>query len=423
MSIPRDSLDQLLSGYLDGTLSGDEQTQIDQLMRDDPQVAQELGELQDIQGTLREITRIDESTKLDGRFSDRVLSAAIERARSEGLDESHPLIRLAEQPSTETTTRRVPWGRIASGLVALAASIAVAIVVLKPEQPATVVPSVADAQPGATFSPNGLLDSSPDVTAIADADADTVSPNALLNTTPNTTPNTTQEPKVAVAADRAPATNGLESPNAATLQSIAEASISVVDANKRLKAIEERILNGEVVSDAEALSAISGLGLLPVIEVKLTEAGRLSGVVRELMQNCQIRPAEEKVVSDQLVGILSQTIEASDRGVQVLYLEVPSKKTDYLQQSLAADTDRVESVKFGVIAAPKVQRFMKSLKQVNPTEVRHTSWQFQSRVAGALASSVSNGKLKPFKATGPLPALSTNQDVPDQLAQVLVLVR
>lgn len=81
MSLPRELLDQLLSGYLDGALSDDERDRVEQLLRNDPEVAREFQELTQLGGTLREIYRVDQRRQLKPGFADRVLKATVDQAQ------------------------------------------------------------------------------------------------------------------------------------------------------------------------------------------------------------------------------------------------------------------------------------------------------------------------------------------------------
>ena len=133
MSVPRELLDQLLTGYLDDALSADERARVEQLLQSDPEVAKELAQLRTLRQSLKAVAKADSAIKLDKGFSDRVIGAAMARAHAEGLAEDHPLVRLAEQPSTTRSGgTAAPW-RAAGLMVAIAASIMFAVFMLRPE--------------------------------------------------------------------------------------------------------------------------------------------------------------------------------------------------------------------------------------------------------------------------------------------------
>jgi len=97
MSLPNEIREQLLSGYLDDSLSADECARVERLLASDPDFAAELEELREIRAALKTIASEDE-VKLGSGFANKILDAAVAQARSEGLDDDHPLLRLAEQP-------------------------------------------------------------------------------------------------------------------------------------------------------------------------------------------------------------------------------------------------------------------------------------------------------------------------------------
>src|SRR6056297_2260617 len=113
MSAPNESLDQLLSGYLDDALSDDQRRRVEDRLRTDPEAASELESLRSLRATLRALSERDVPPSLGPEFAERVLESAVARARVEGLAEYHPLVRLSEQPtgvalgSQRVTPRRV----------------------------------------------------------------------------------------------------------------------------------------------------------------------------------------------------------------------------------------------------------------------------------------------------------------------------
>ena len=100
MSLPKEILEQLLSGYLDDALSADERARVERLIETDADAASQLEQLRDLRQALKEVSRADAGFKLPAGFADRVLDASVAAAASEGLSEDHPLVRLAEQPTS-----------------------------------------------------------------------------------------------------------------------------------------------------------------------------------------------------------------------------------------------------------------------------------------------------------------------------------
>ncbi|MCP4885855.1 MAG: hypothetical protein GY904_04495, partial [Planctomycetaceae bacterium] len=125
MSLPNELREQLLSGHLDDALSADERARVDHLLANDPEFADELEQLREIQATLATISSSEDEIRLESGFAERILDAAVAQARFEGLNEDHPLLRLAEQPSLQQNKRSAGW-RVPVTIAAVAATIALA---------------------------------------------------------------------------------------------------------------------------------------------------------------------------------------------------------------------------------------------------------------------------------------------------------
>ncbi|MFT5526409.1 MAG: negative regulator of sigma E activity [Pirellulaceae bacterium] len=112
---------ELVSGYLDGTLSDAEQAAAEQLLRDSEEAQQLRVELEGLSHTLQSVTAV----KLDASFHERVLAAATQELMSDrGAPYGQPV-----KPSVElhqpTETRHIPsW---IAPLVAIAAAFLLAI--------------------------------------------------------------------------------------------------------------------------------------------------------------------------------------------------------------------------------------------------------------------------------------------------------
>ena len=73
MSIPQVLMDQLLTGYLDDVLSGDERDRVEKLLKTNPSVAEELAQLQSLRTALQAVLLADSDIRLDAGFADRVI--------------------------------------------------------------------------------------------------------------------------------------------------------------------------------------------------------------------------------------------------------------------------------------------------------------------------------------------------------------
>ena len=141
------------------------------LLKTEPSIAEELAKLQQMRSALKAVALADNDIRLDTGFANRVIDKAVVRARAEGVSDDHPLMRLDQQPMASLTP--VPasstW-RIAAVMVGLAASIAIAVVLMranedgvvrvpdpqivevKPEMPVRVTPQGTELQPAINTS-------------------------------------------------------------------------------------------------------------------------------------------------------------------------------------------------------------------------------------------------------------------------------
>ena len=135
MSLPPALIDQLLTGYLDEVLTADELARIETLLKTEPSIAEELARLQELRLALKAVALADSDIQLDSGFADRVIDEAVLRARSEGVSDEHPLMRIDNQPvvSVSSASASSTW-RIAAVMVGLAASIALAVFLMRSEQ-------------------------------------------------------------------------------------------------------------------------------------------------------------------------------------------------------------------------------------------------------------------------------------------------
>ncbi|NND96638.1 MAG: hypothetical protein HKN47_04835 [Pirellulaceae bacterium] len=422
MSVPRDILDQLLSGYLDDVLSNDEREQVERLLQDDVDVAHELEDLRRIRGTLRDISRADAPFRLDDGFADRVLGAAVAQARTEGLAEDHPLLRVAEQPSTTEPAKGITLAKAVTAMVALAASIAVAIVVFQSDQQndpvnqnpgnsivTQAVPQTTDPidvpSPDGNKIPNGPTEFAPGSDPLDSAIVMTPETPTTDRVPPDTIsdPTSATDPAMATSPDQAVANNNSKSPGV------------------------EPTATNRLPTEAELLEQMQGLSGVLAINVQLTESGRLSHAVQEAMRNSSIKAIEEKVVSDKMVSSIAESMKGNQElvdGTRVFYLEAPGKKIDVLIGNLIRDVEGVQSVGLGLVMTPPVRRIAQSLKEIDPTSVRHdTSWQLRGDAVSTVARELSSQSYLPIHGDAIPATAPSNSDGPDQLSQLLILVR
>ena len=419
MSIPRDILDQLLSGYLDDVLGDDEQIRVEQLLRDDSEVAKELEDLRLIRSTLRQISRVDANVRLDDGFADRVMQAAVAQASAEGLGEDHPLLKVAEHPSVPERQNSLSVGKIAGAIVALAASITIAIVMWQPpeqgaenglQQSVGIAGGLASADPvdadpagerPAGEQPAGEVPDAQSASMLAELVPDVSLPTDAIASAEAIVENVLAEPAEAVALELKP--------------SPSEKMVAAAASPKTSK----------MPTEAEAAELLGASNVLTLL-VNRTEQGRQSRAVREAMQGASIALAEEKNLTESMVSAVAASLEDTDQPAsptQLLFLEVPAKKVDVFVAKLAADEQGIKSVQYGLVASPAVKRFVKS---INATTVNHSrSWEFRGRGVSKIADQFASGQsFLPAGSMRGIPLTSgASSDGPDILSRILILVR
>ncbi len=428
MSLPQELLDQLLSGYLDDALSADERIRVEQLVQSDPEVARELRKLQDLRRSLQVLSRADSDIRLDRGFADRVLGAAVARAREEGLSDDHPLIRLAEQPSTSPSPRSsvLPNWQAAVVLVGLAASIVIAVLMLRPEtdhpqllthRDTTNSPESSDAAP--PLDPRG-----------AEVDGSLAQSGPMIAET-----RATEEPGTDVDRVGQDATSS-DSQRTALAQSpsSADALPRGEDPSSEIDSAPEMKLN--VGSDRTPSSRPSDLaaageldsgemvgGAILVLEVVRTEKGRRDNAVAQAMKTADIARASRMEVTDKISDFVAANVDDQAKQSSVLYLQLPAKQFDLFYQQLWADEQGIESVRMALaINAPVVTQVV---DVVQPEAIRHEQavYELFSRndVIDQLAFALSQADYPDFdRSRAPVNLIGSGADIQ---ARVLVLVR
>ena len=416
MSVSKEILDQLLSGHLDGALSSDEKKQIEQLLRDDPNVARELGELRGLRNSMREVRRIDNQVKLDDGFADRVLSAAVARAKAEGLGEDHPLIRLTEKPS-RPEPKPTPRLRIASTIVALAASIAVAIVVLRQPQDDGV----------AVVQPQGLLSSETVAVEQFERSVPEISVPEIsapeLNENPELRVGASDEGSEAVAMSDAGVSSTPENV-LAKIEGSRIASAVKPPLGKQPSTFEPSEADLETLKQMQGM-AVRGAPLL-VIKVKRTELGKSTRCVRGLLKSAGLDESKEKELTAEMVGFLNESAD-KDTTARAMVLTASSKKIDVFVSRLFADTAGIKTVGLSLTPSRGIVQVANLIAPRDPKLVRHSSsWELQGSGLNALVGELDRQQIQMRKTSDvpPKSATSANPSLgePDGISQVLVWI-
>ncbi len=434
MSLPREILDQLLSGYMDDALSADERARVERLLETDPEVASELQQLRELGGSLRDVFGADSRVKLTGGFPDRVLDAAVACARREGLSEDHLLVRLTEQPSTkrQTPSSSLPW-RSASVLVALAASVVFAVIALRPDgnpdlpgglDVAMTDPTVADPNPNsvAKIDEDGLAvpDSNvPSPSVHSDSDIESIAglPKAAGSSVAKSGVET-QHPVI----EHPSQPKNLGPPRAAIVSNDAEKSMPA-----------ERSTSVEPSTPAAARPKVAMIGGILLLDVRRTTIGVESKAVRAAMRSSSIGAASEKQISEKIVGLAKTAAGDADPEATVLYLQAPAKRLDQFILKLVADAEGIESVGFTLAEDAPILGMVQTLQSVDPATIRHAAtWQLSSESrdwVGSLARDLGQRQYATIdRGTAEVGAASamaggSPDSGPDVLTQVLVLIR
>ncbi len=331
MSLPRDILDQLLSGYIDDALSDDERAQIEQLLREDSGAARELQDLLGLRDSLRELRREDQELTLGPNFADRVLKATVDQATAEGLGDEHPVMRLTEQPSTRVAHKDFPVLKIAGAVAALAASIIFAIVMLSP--------SVDDPEQDLVVQ----KDPSPEVIDPVNIPPEEVSP-AIPGPDKRLVQDVPLPPEVP---------NSVGMPNENDTNSLAEVPPGV-----------------PADLDLEAMLT----GMVMVIDVRQTELGRQRDTISKAMNEAGLATLDQKRLDKNVVGFGKELVDDDGRtdaeaDVSVLYLVDSATNIDSFINLLCVDLDGIESIGFDFVIDAPIVGLAAELKRIDELEV------------------------------------------------------
>jgi hypothetical protein len=346
-------------------------------------------------------------------FADQVLDAAIASAKSEGLGDDHPLVRLAEQPSLQPTSSS-PAGvwRTAGVLVALAASIVIAVFALRPD-PLPQGPNVVLNPESQELGPGDERQADP----VNDSQSSTAVAAAQPAVDPQDINAVAQQPATADAADHA-------------------AAIAAADPAGGDSLAAESTKAGTTASPAPAMVATNvpgKLGGIIVVDIRLTAKGRESQALKNAMRAAGITAESEKRITDEIVGLAQEAADDIDSGdAKVIYLQAFGKGLDNFYLELFQDREGVESIGLALAQDAPLLGMVDSFHKLDATLVRHeVNWKLASDngAVKALAADLGKRTYVPMSrddAQGAAAALSAangntqGQDFPSQL---ILLVR
>lgn len=400
MSLPPAIIDQLLTGYLDEVLTADELVRVETLLKTEPSIAEELAKLQQMRSALKAVALADNDIRLDTGFANRVIDKAVVRARAEGVSDDHPLMRLDQQPMASMTP--VPtsstW-RIAAVMVGLAASIAIAVVLMrpnedgvvrvpdpqivevKPEMPVRVTPQGTELQPAINTS---IASSQTGKTLV-----EPLSPSPMVEKPPGGGSQTPQPGVTSVATNPDLGTQ-LDSPSAD-------------------------------IGTVEPEPPVAALGAIVVFNVELTDEGRERDAFNAAMKRAGLKLIGTKKISEEVVGSIEKSSLKNEDGASVVYMQAPAKDLDRLYLGLIADEVGVKSIGMSLAMNAPVMRAVNAVRQ-DPTKVRHESSSLQ-----LLSDDDSLAQLTETLQKLEFMGMGNRQAVPssgvDQMAEVLLLVK
>jgi hypothetical protein len=352
------NLDQRLSDYLDNRLDAAARAEIEQAIQQEDEsqnngLRAQLDQMRYLRDSLKQLAARDAGRKLDDGFADRVIQAAVTRALEEGVSSDHPLIRVASQPGTvSTTAARSPWNRRTLAIVvSVAASIALAIFVVNRES----VPSGSISDQAVSLADNAVIPSAPTPSLETTVGPETVLSEAdsrIALTSPEVN---TVEPSVVERSQIEPPTTA-----PAALASSPPAPSSLLAETGTAKPDSSVAFSGAVPNKLAAII---------VLEVRQTESGRIAGAVRRAMQQAGIQRSDEKPITADIADSASQTVGLrNDEMVSLVYLQASAKNIDQFYINLFDDQEGVQSVSLAIATEAPVLNIVNSAT-LDPTTV------------------------------------------------------
>lgn len=400
MSLPPALIDQLLTGYLDEVLSANELAHIETLLETEPSIAEELAKLQELRSALKAVALADSDIRLDTGFAERVIDEAVMRARSEGVPGEHPLLRIENKPvvNAPAASNSSTW-RIAVAMVGLAASIALAVFLMRSEEERETGdsgPQIAQVKPETPVP--GIPE---DIKLQPDPDSAIASIQSGNPGVGRVTESTDVEKLIE---------DGVQSP-----QIDGNSVAAMPDSGTKPNEFSPTAVGTEPVQPAVNLGAIL------VVNVELTDEGRERDVFNAAMKRAGLKASSQKKISEDVVGIIENPSLQKPQGAAVVYLQAPAKDLDRLYLGLIADRVGVKSVGMSLAMNAPVMRAINAVRQ-DPTAVRHDSSSLQ-----LLSDDDSMAQLTDTLLNLEFMGMRNGVAVPstggDQMAEILLLVK
>lgn len=425
MKPTQEEIDQLLSGYLDDALDATELKQVKDWLNHDAEIISRHRELVDMRRTMKELFKVAPSKQLADSFSMQVLSAAVTRAHEEAVDESHPLMRVQEQPFTHLNTipAQVSTRRLMMVTLTLAASLFGLIfgmdfldrqeIIQQPLVSQNALPVDVIAPPADLANDQNVGGFPPNPTSTSDAVE-----NSLLASGERSETKSALEGRQVLEGESPRQRIPLAVQDASSSRSLAESGESMKDSS----------------ADAVASTSASPRGAVLVLKISQSETGRTEQAVRRAMSASGFRGSNEISLSrealDQLVAKSNTSDHVGSADPQdlaetsVLLLTLSAKRFDQFYQAVWSDERGIESLAMSVAFDAPIVELVDSIGR-DPTSVKHEVTSL--RVDGVTEKGLLVGQLKQIPT---IPMDRSASDTPpgfglgdDLQTQVLLIVR
>lgn len=364
MSLPREILDELLSRYMDGELSADEQARVEQILSNDPEAQNAFETLRSNSSLVRRV--VSSTERLPTEFAARVFQAAVTEAESSNLAPAHPLVLAAKDQAKGGLGNR---GAIYASLLALAASLLLAAFFLRGENG------------GEQVATNNLLDGA------ADAAEHTFDQTATINQPEKETSSLAND---ATGADTERGDNevlveNLEStPRAMVADAINDAVDSRIASSNAAPSEMEAAVSVDATPSLDNVPAgMKKLRAVMVLEVLVSATGRENNVLGRVFKDAGIRVGDEREVGADLVGHLRSSglvgepatelvgeEEGAAKRCQVIFLEGSGLALEQAMFGFLNAAEDVRQVGFNLMMDGPIFAAIDELSVVDATKVR-----------------------------------------------------
>ena len=359
-----------------------------------------MAKLQELRSALKAVAIADSDIRLDTGFAERVIDEAVQRARCEEISGEHPLLRIDNQPvvNAPAASDSSTW-RIAAVMVGLAASIALAVFLLRAEEERETGdsnPQMAQVQPDTPV---------PGIPEDIKLQPDPASAIASIQSGNPGVGRTAESPDV-----ESPIEEGVQSPT------IDESSVAAMPNT----GTQPNEFSPEV-GGAESAQPAMTLGAILVVNVELTEEGREQDVFSTAMMRAGLKASSQKKISEEVVGVIENPSLQKSQGAAVVYLQAPAKDLDRLYLGLIADRAGVKSVGMSLAMNAPVMRAINAVRQ-DPTAVRHDSSSLQLLSDDDTIAQLTETLLN-LEFMGMRNGVTVPSTGGDQMAEILLLVK